>query len=61
MEDRVRYENTIKSLWDNPEVKEWFDGNHEVKTEVVVLPKDGETKRMDRVVIDGNVVKVIGL
>ncbi|MEP5610600.1 MAG: UvrD-helicase domain-containing protein [Cyclobacteriaceae bacterium] len=58
-EDRIRYEKTIKDLWDNPEVKKWFNGNHEVKTEVVVLPKDGETKRMDRVVIDGNEVKVI--
>jgi len=58
-EDRVRYEGTIKALWNNPEVKQWFEGNHEVKTEVVVLPKDGETKRMDRVMLDGNNVKVI--
>ena len=57
--DRVRYEHTIKNLWENPIVKGWFEGNHEIKTEVVVLPKDGETKRMDRVIIDGNNVKVI--
>lgn len=59
MEDRNRYETTIKNLWNNPEVKGWFEGDHQVKTEVVVLPKDGETKRMDRVMIDGNKVKVI--
>lgn len=58
-EDRQRYETTIKNLWTNPEVKGWFEGDHQVKTEVVVLPKDGETKRMDRVMIDGNSVKVI--
>lgn len=57
--DRKLYENIIKNLWNNEEVKGWFEGDHEVKTEVVVLPKDGETKRMDRVMIDGNNVKVI--
>lgn len=59
VEDRKRYETTIKNLWNNQEVKDWFEGDHQVKTEVVVLPKDGETKRMDRVMIDGNQVKVI--
>lgn len=58
-DDRNEYETIITSLWDNPEVKQWFEGSHEVKTEVVVLPKDGETKRMDRVMIEGNKVKVI--
>lgn len=58
-DDRIQYEKIITNLWSNPEVKQWFEGTHEVKTEVVVLPKDGETKRMDRVMIDGNAVKVI--
>lgn len=58
-DDRRRYEGIIKNLWTNQEVKAWFEGDHDVKTEVVVLPKDGETKRMDRVMIDGNRVKVI--
>ena len=58
-DDRTRYERTIKNLWTNPEVMQWFDGNHQVKTEVVVLPRDGEIRRMDRVIIDGDKVKVI--
>jgi ATP-dependent exoDNAse (exonuclease V) beta subunit len=58
-DDRICFEATIKDLWKNEEVKGWFEGNQEVKTEVVVLPKDGETKRMDRVMIDGKEVKVI--
>ena len=57
--DRVRYENTINNLWNNPVVKSWFDDGYEVKTEVVVLPKDGETKRMDRVLIKQNEAIVI--
>lgn len=59
MEDKLRYEKLINGLWENQEIKDWFSGNYEVKTEVVVLPKDGETKRMDRVIIKGNEAKVI--
>ena len=58
-EDRIKYETTINNLWKNELVKSWFSGIGEVKTEVVVLPKDGETKRMDRVVIKGNKAAVI--
>ncbi|MEQ9468425.1 MAG: UvrD-helicase domain-containing protein [Ekhidna sp.] len=58
-DDRKRYEALINNLWENEIVKGWFSGVGEVKTEVVVLPKDGETKRMDRVVIDGKKATVI--
>lgn len=58
-EDAKRYGNIIQNLWKNDLVKSWFSGGGEVKTEVVVLPKDGETKRMDRVVIDGSKATVI--
>lgn len=58
-EDRKRYEMLINNLWKNETVKGWFSGKGEVKTEVVVLPKDGDTKRMDRVVIEGNKAIVI--
>ena len=58
-EDRKRYENVIGNLWKYDQIKTWFSGVGEVKTEVVVLPKDGETKRMDRVVIDGSKATVI--
>lgn len=58
-EDRSRFEKVINNLWKIDQVKQWFDGSGEVKTEVVVLPKDGETKRMDRVVIKKNKATVI--
>lgn len=58
-EDRRRYETLINNLWKDGNIKAWFSGNGEVKTEVVVLPKDGEIKRMDRVVIEGNKATVI--
>ncbi len=58
-DDRLRYENMINTLWKNDQVKSWFSGEGEVKTEVVVLPKDGEIKRMDRVIIDGDSATVI--
>ncbi|MEO9869206.1 UvrD-helicase domain-containing protein [Ekhidna sp.] len=58
-EDRKRYETLITNLWKDETIKSWFNGKGEVKTEVVVLPKDGEVKRMDRVVIDGNKATVI--
>ncbi|MEP0987430.1 UvrD-helicase domain-containing protein [Ekhidna sp.] len=58
-EDRKRYENLINRLWQDEQIRSWFDGNGQVKTEVVVLPKDGEIKRMDRVIINGNKATVI--
>ncbi|MEQ8904260.1 UvrD-helicase domain-containing protein [Ekhidna sp.] len=58
-EDRQWYQKLINNLWKDEQIKSWFSGEGEVKTEVVVLPKDGETKRMDRVVINGKNAKVI--
>ena len=58
-EDRKYYETLITGLWKDETIKSWFCGVGEVKTEVVVLPRDGETRRMDRVVIDGNKATVI--
>ncbi|MEO9485184.1 MAG: UvrD-helicase domain-containing protein [Ekhidna sp.] len=57
--DRQRYESMVNNLWKNDTVKAWFSGKGEVKTEVVVLPKDGEVKRMDRVLIDESTATVI--
>ena len=58
-EDRIRFEETFDDLWQNEKIKDWFDGEGEVKTEVVVLPKDGETKRMDRVILKDTEAKII--
>ena len=58
-EDRGRFEKIFTALWKNEQVKGWFDGEGEVKTEVVVLPEDGEIKRMDRVVLKDKNARVI--
>ena len=58
-EDRRRYERIINNLWEDETIRFWFDGMGEVKTEVMVLPKDGEVKRMDRIVLDGKKATVI--
>ncbi|MCP4460105.1 MAG: UvrD-helicase domain-containing protein [Cytophagales bacterium] len=58
-EDKDRYGKLIHNLWENDEIKDWFSSDYEVKTEVVVLPKDGETKRMDRVILRNKEAKVI--
>ncbi|MEM0939640.1 MAG: UvrD-helicase domain-containing protein [Bacteroidota bacterium] len=58
-EDRTCYEEILSNLWKNDTIKSWFNGVGEVKTEVVVLPENGEIKRMDRVVIHGNNATVI--
>lgn len=58
-EDRERFATVINKLWSSEQVKSWFNGEGEVKTEVVVLPKDGETKRMDRVILKGQKATVI--
>ncbi|HAA15564.1 MAG TPA: ATP-dependent helicase/nuclease subunit A [Cytophagales bacterium] len=42
-----------------PEVSDWFSGKWTVKTEVPILPKTGEVKRLDRVMIDGDRVIVV--
>lgn len=59
LEDKRRYHTILTNLWQNDQVKSWFDGQGTVKTEVVVLPKHGETKRMDRVILKGETAIVI--
>lgn len=57
--DREYFGGVFSKLWAKEEIKRWFSVNEKVKTEVVVLPKDGELKRMDRVLINGNEATVI--
>lgn len=57
--DSARYQTMLSKLWEDPTINSWFNGEGEVKTEVLVLPKDGEVKRMDRVIIKGKVATVI--
>lgn len=58
-EEREIYSLLFKKLWKDKVIKSWFDTGNEVKTEVLVLPKDGEYKRLDRVVLNGNFAKII--
>lgn len=57
--DKENFRQVFDRLWQDPQVKSWFDGTGTVKTEVVVLPAQGETKRMDRVVLRGEEALVI--
>ncbi len=58
-DDKAYFSKLFAGLWEIDKVDSWFEAETDVKTEVVVLPKDGEVKRMDRVVIQGNTATVI--
>ncbi len=58
-EDRSYFSKLFSDLWKIDQVRSWFEADVELKTEVVVLPRDGEVKRMDRVVIRGNEATVV--
>ncbi len=57
--DKAFFSNLFSDLWKIEKVGSWFEPDLDVKTEVVVLPKDGEVKRMDRVIIQGNTATVV--
>jgi len=58
-DDKKNYLRLFHNIWQNDVVKDWFAGGYTVKTEVLVLPKDGESKRMDRVMIRDGQAKVV--
>ncbi len=58
-DDQQKYQALFDALWKDETVRSWFNGVGEVKTEVLVLPKDGEVKRIDRVILDGKKATVI--
>ena len=49
----------IEILMDHPQVANWFGGEWEVKTEVPVLPRSGEMKRLDRVMLKKNEAVIV--
>jgi len=51
--------NNILDLLKNPDVKDWFSGNWEVKTESTILIDRSLSKRPDRVLIKGDKAIVI--
>ncbi len=58
-EDKTYFSSIFSKLWQSEQVKSWFTQEAKIKTEVVVLPKDGEFKRMDRVLIRDTMAIVI--
>ena len=58
-QDGVRFSSIFETLWKDERIRSWFEGNSEVKTEVVVLPGSGEIRRMDRVLVDGDEATII--
>ncbi|MEM6644316.1 MAG: UvrD-helicase domain-containing protein [Bacteroidota bacterium] len=58
-DDSKRYQRIFDRLWQNERVCGWFSSDGEIKTEVLVLPQDGEIKRIDRIVIEGHNATVI--
>ncbi|MEM9339472.1 MAG: UvrD-helicase domain-containing protein [Bacteroidota bacterium] len=59
VEDKGYFSSIFSRLWQNEQIKSWFSPDVKIKTEVVVLPKDGEFKRMDRVLINEKLATVI--
>ena len=49
----------LRRAWELPGVSGWFDDKWKVKNEASILMADGQLKRPDRVIIDGDVVWVI--
>lgn len=49
----------VRRVLDHPEAKPWFSGGWKVRTEVPILPRSGELKRLDRVMTkDGAAIVV---
>ncbi|MEM9897093.1 MAG: hypothetical protein AAF789_12055, partial [Bacteroidota bacterium] len=55
----LQFKNVLDRLWQQDDIKYWFNGEGKVRTEVLVLPKSGDWKRLDRVVIKGKDATVI--
>ncbi len=58
-EVRLRYQLLFDRLWEDEQIRSWFNGEGVVKTEVLVLPEDGEFKRMDRVIIHADTAEIV--
>ena len=58
-EDSERLLITISELFRNEQIAEWYSRKYDVRNEVVVLPKDGRIKRLDRVLIKDDQAIVI--
>ncbi|MDP4205640.1 MAG: UvrD-helicase domain-containing protein [Bacteroidota bacterium] len=58
-EQGAEYEIRIRKLLSDPQVKDWFDSRWEIYNERTVILPGGETKRPDRVMINGSQVVVV--
>lgn len=58
-EDSEQLLINISELFKNEQIAQWYSRDYEVRNEVVVLPKDGRIKRLDRVLIkDGQAIVI---
>ena len=53
-EEATSLKNKLASLIDNNNVKSWFDGSMRVLNEAEILFESGQSRRPDRIMIDGN-------
>ena len=54
MEDQQAIQKQLEKLFNLPEIRNWYNGEWEVKTESPVLPTGGDIRRFDRVLIKGS-------
>ncbi len=57
--DADKLMSKIQQLFENEVIESWYSGKYEVRNEVVVLPKDGQIKRLDRVLLEGEKAIII--
>ncbi|MGB3466091.1 MAG: 3'-5' exonuclease, partial [Cyclobacteriaceae bacterium] len=58
-EDSEQLMINISELFRHEQIAEWYSRDYEVRNEVVVLPKDGRIKRLDRVIIKDDKATII--
>jgi len=58
-EDADKLLKNVKKVLEHPLINSWYSGKYEVRNEVIVLPKDGQLKRLDRVLLDDDIATVI--
>lgn len=58
-EDAQLLKEQVEQILEIPQVRDWFTSDYKVMTEAPVLPRHGEIRRFDRVMIKGNKAIVV--
>jgi ATP-dependent helicase/nuclease subunit A len=58
-EEKAGFENSLESIINLPEVKDWYSGAWQVRNEADIIASDGTLLRPDRVMIKGNKAIVV--